>query len=318
MFKRLWQWIKKPHGLWLIPLYIFSAAVIACAVVLSVVGQGKGYDIVAYIFYALAAVMLGYCIYTFVLIAPKAKANALKIIKSNGFTNRLYEHYGFRTVVFALVSLAISAANAVFNGVIGIIYISVWYLALGAYYLLLALMRGGVLFHHKNKKKYAERESDAQVEIRALKTYRRCGVLLILLPLALSFAIMETVASGKAFVHSGMMIYVSAIYTVYKVASSIKNFFKAKNGGDMTIRAIRNVNLADALVSLFALQTAMFHEFSSEEQSLGVQNAIVGAVVCALTAAIGIYMIVYGFLKIKNIKEEINDESDVSGEDKID
>ena len=122
MFKRLWQWIKKPHGLWLIPLYIFSAAVIACAVVLSVVGQGKGYDIVAYIFYALAAVMLGYCIYTFVLIAPKAKANALKIIKSNGFTNRLYEHYGFRTVVFALVSLAISAANAVFNGVIGILY----------------------------------------------------------------------------------------------------------------------------------------------------------------------------------------------------
>ena len=73
MFKRLWQWIKKPHGLWLIPVYLFSACVIVCAIVLSAVGQGKVYDVVAYVFYALSAVMLGYCIYTLVIIAPKIK-----------------------------------------------------------------------------------------------------------------------------------------------------------------------------------------------------------------------------------------------------
>ncbi|MDE6189738.1 MAG: hypothetical protein K2G37_05585 [Clostridia bacterium] len=310
MLKKLWQWIKNPRGLLLIPLYLFSACVIACAIVLSVVGQDKGYDVLAYIFYVLAAVMLGYCIYTIVVIAPRIKENTLKLIKKNSFTNRLYEHYGFRTIIFAVISLAISAANAIFNGTVGIIYLSVWYLSLGAYYFLLALMRGGVLVYHKNKKKYEKSESETKIKIREIKSYRRCGALLILLPLALSFAIMEIVASGKAFVHSGIMIYVSALYTVYKVAASIKNFFKARKGDEATVKAIRNVNLADALVSVFALQTAMFHEFSPEE-SFGLQNAIVGAVVCALTAAIGIYMIIYATLEIKKVKlEEVSQNED--------
>lgn len=303
MFKKLWEWIKHPHGWQLLLFYIFTAICIAGAIVFSIVGLDKSYGFVTYIFYALAAVTFGYTIYTLIIFVPKLKQNTVTLIKKNGFTNRLYEQYGFRTIIFAIVSLIISLGNAVINGTIGIIYFSVWYCALGGYYLLLSTMRGGVLLYHRKKKKYSENESETQVKIRETKTYRMCGIWLILLPVALSAAIWEMVASDRAFVHAGIMIYAAAAYTFYKVTMSIINFFKARKGDEITVRAIRNVNLADALVSILALQTAMFHEFSPEE-SLGFANAIMGAIVCALTAAIGIFMLVKGSIKIKKLKAE--------------
>ena len=72
----------------------------------------------------------------------------------------------------------------------------------------------------------------------------------------------------------------------------------------MTVRASKNINLADAMVSILALQTAMFHEFGTGmgDFNIGTMNAITGAVVCALTAAIGIFMIVYTTLIIRKCK----------------
>lgn len=302
MFKRLWNWIKHPHGWPLLPFYVFTAISVAGAVFFINVDDGD-YRFWGYIFYFLSALTFGYTVYTLTLFIPKLKKNTVALIKKNRFINRLYEQYGFRTVVFAVFSWAISLGNAVINGMIGLVNFSLWYGALGTYYLLLSLTRGDVLLHHQSKKKYAARETETQLKVREIKTYRSCGILLVLLPFALSFVILEMVVSDMAFVHSGIMIYVSAIYTFYKITMSAVNFFKARKSDEMTVRAIRNINLADALVSILALQTAMFHEFS-EKQSIGYSNAITGAVVCAFTAAIGIFMIVYGSILIKKLKRK--------------
>lgn len=296
MLKKLWQWIKRPHGWALIPVYIFTAAFIAAAIAFTVV-DSESFSFVAYIFYALAAISLGYSVYTVVVYAPVFKRKTVEWLKSHEFTAKLYGQYGFRTIVFAVVSFVISTAYAVFNGTLGIVYLSLWYGALGAYYLLLALTRGGVLVYHRRKVKYDE----AEMKLRAAVTYSACGVMLILLPLALSFAILEMVISERAFVRAGMMIYVSAAYTFYKIITSTVNIFKARRDDDLTVQAIRNVNLADALVSVLALQTAMFHEFSPEE-SFGLANSVTGAVVCALTAATGVFMLLSGVIKIKRLK----------------
>lgn len=308
MLKRLWEWIKRPHGWQLVVLYIVTALAVAGAIAACIEVQLFGYF--AYILYFVAAATLGYSVYTIVRCAPKIKSGVVNKMMKWEFTGKLYEQYDFRTFVFAVCTFSLSIANAVFNGTMGIIHLSVWYCALGGYYILLALMRGGVLAYRRKKRKLADDETQTQLKIREINSYRTCGILLVLLPLAMSVAIAEMVVSDRAFVHSGLTIYVSSAYTFIKMTMAIYNFFKARKGDDMSVRAIRNVNLADALVSIFALQTAMFHEFSPEE-SFGTANAVTGAAVCILTAVLGVVMVVGGFKEIKKVKEEEENAGEV-------
>lgn len=300
--QKLREWIKNPHGWTLVLFYVVTAISVAGAIVFSVIGQD--YYFIAYVFYALAAITFGYTVYTVVLFVPKVKRKIIGKLQKYEFTNRLYEQYGFRTVVFAVFSLIISLLNAVFYGVMGIWSLSIWYGAIAAYYFMLASIRGGILLYHRKRKKLSDVETDEQLKIREVKRYRTCGILLILLPLALSGVILETVLHERAFVKTGILIYVAAAYTTYKVTMAIVNFVKARKSDEMTVRAIRNVNLADALVSILALQTAMFHEFS-QEVNLGFANALTGTVVCALTVTIGIIMLVKGSMQIKRLKTEL-------------
>lgn len=127
-----------------------------------------------------------------------------------------------------------------------------------------------------------------------------------MLPICLSFAIAQMVSEDAAFVHSGLMIYVYAVYAFYKIIASICNYVKAVKTDKMTVVATRNINLADALVSILALQTAMFREFNNGEYPLNapLMNAVTGAVICALTIAMAIYMIVNMLKKLKKVKLE--------------
>lgn len=75
----------------------------------------------------------------------KLKEKVKERISRNRFGKMFLEHYGFKTLVFAFLSLFISVAFAVFNGVIGVLERSLWYGALAAYYITLVLFRSGVI-----------------------------------------------------------------------------------------------------------------------------------------------------------------------------
>jgi hypothetical protein len=127
--------------------------------------------------------------------------------------------------------------------------------------------------------------------------------LLIVLIISLSVAILQMVQADAGFNRPGLMIYVAAAYTFTKVTTAIVNFIKAKKHNDFTVEALRNVNVADAAVSVLALQTSMFFEFGSGAAT-GFANALTGAAVCAVVLALGIYMIIKGQKKLKEDKEK--------------
>lgn len=305
MLNKLWEWIKRPHGWLLIPFYILTAVVVAGAILSTFFLQGTNDGFIAYLFYFLAAITFGYTVYTVVIFIPKAKGKIISLLQRYSFTNQLMEQFGFRTIIFAIVSFVISIGYVIINGTIGILEFSIWYGALAAYYLVLAVMRGNVLLFHRTKKRKQTGINDERE--RAIKSYRWCGIGLIFLPICLSFAILQMVIGKNSFEHSGLMIYVSATYTFYKIMMSVVNVFKARKEDDITVRAVRSVNLADAMVSILALQTAMFKEFASD-QSVGIVNAVTGGVVCALTFALGVFVIVNANLKLKNLQKEITNE----------
>ncbi len=242
---------------------------------------------------------MSYAVYIAICILPKTYKDVKAKLYENRITGTLLRNYGLRTVLFAGFSTAISLFYVVYNGVICVMYHSPWYGALAVYYGLLLAMRGTiVLYHGKNRGKAREKHRD-------LKRYRFCGIALMITIITLSAAIVQMVADGTGFVRPGIMIYVFAAYTFTKLAMAVHNFIKAKKQRDFTVDALRNINVADAFVSILALQTAMFHEFGNGANE-GVANALTGAGVCLVVFSLGLYMVIHS-IRIKN-KEEDNDE----------
>ena len=299
MWKKLWEQLKNPKP-WLIVLAFVGAVVFGGFSIGSLFWKinQAWFDILVYACYALAAICLAYVVYICVRIFPKLYKDGKEKIRSHKIFGKFIDDYGLRTVIFAAFSTVVTLAFAIYHGVTAILVRSIWYGALAAYYILLLCMRSGIVLYHGKKR---GKDRDEQVEIRK---YRNCGIAMTTTILALSAAVAQMVATGAAFERPGLMIYVVATYTFYKITMAIINFVKAKKQKDITVDALRNVNVADAAVSLLALQTSMLKAFS--EGGLDYVNAITGGGVCALVLGLGIYMIIRGNRIMKKRKEEEN------------
>ncbi len=293
------NWLLEPPLWFLFVIYPITVAAISAAMIILAL---EYIGVVTYVLYALAGITLSYTVYTIVRFSPKIKSGVILIFERYEFTRSLINNFGFRTLVFAVVSLTLSVAYGIFNGVIALISISVWYAALALYYVLMALLRGRIIFFHsrRRKGKYAEK-TEAEIEIKKIETYRNSGVLIMILHLALPAAIAGMVISDKSFAYAGLMIYASAAYAFFKITMSIVNIFKARRQDDMTVTAVRNINLADAMVSILALQTALLDTFGGGSVN-DIFNILTGAVVSLATLALGIIMTVQGSKKIKEYK----------------
>lgn len=221
------------------------------------------------------------------------------LLKKNKFTGKFISQYGFRTLVFSTCSFIFNAAYAVLNVVIAVLNSSVWYGALSFYYLSLAFMRGSVLYFHIKKRKgvdlkYGEEEY-------GIVLYGRCGLFLTFLHLGLPAAVTQMVLNQNPMRYTRLMVYASAVWAFYKIVMAIVNMYKSKRKGDMTTRALRSVNLAEAIISLLVLQMAMLKEFAPEYNATRV-NALASAAVSIFTVALGIYMIITAKNKRKSLK----------------
>lgn len=284
--KSFFQQLKRPKDWWLFTVYFFTTVSIAGAIgVLFIEYTGTPFAYFAYALFALAGCTLTYSVYTFVLYFPPFKRKLIDRLHTWKFTSKLLQNYGFRTVIFSAFSLALSIAYAAYNVVVALLFKTVWYGALATYYVLLVALRAGIALYHGKRR---GKERDGLLE---LKKYRNCGILLIVTILALSFAILKMVSENAFFEHAGWTIYAAAAYSFYKIISASVHFFKANRQQDYTVRALRNINLADGAVSILALQTSMFHAFGDGSLPTGIANSITGALVCLLVFTLGVSMI---------------------------
>lgn len=251
------------------------------------------FQILSYVFYALSALSLAYLIYVVICFVPKMKTNITRWAQNYEFTDKLLHDYGYRTVAFGLVTWAVSVAYALFQGTLAVLSHSVWFGALAGYYLVLAFLRGGVILRGRKG------ETEEEKNLLRIRVYRTGGILLIMFTLALSAAVVQMVYANRAFEYAGLMIYASAAYAFYKIIMALYNLVKARKQSDFKIRAVRNINFADAAVSVLALQTAMFQAFSPEAD-VSLYNAVTGGAVCLLIVALGAFMFVRATIALKN------------------
>ena len=300
-FRSLWKKILNPPTWAKVLTFIITLLSATLSLVMVGLGLENGaLAIIAYILFGIAGVSLTYSVYLIIPLFPKMKSGIITWMEKHEFTHLLLRNFGFRTVIFAIGSFLMSLLFSGFNAYMGIANRSIWYGALAAFYIALAFLRGGVLAYHKSR---IGKKMQNDEYIKA-KVYRNSGIITLILNIALSSAIAQMIFSDAHFTYMGWTIFAYAAYAFYKITMSIIALIKAHKQTDLTVRAIRNINLVDALVSILALQTALLTMFSEGEVNISIFNTFTGIVVSLLSVGIGIYMIASANKKMEEIQKE--------------
>ena len=163
----------------------------------------------------------------------------------------LREDYHFRTVYTTMISALITFGFTVFNGVIGVLYRSVWNISICIYYVLLAVVRRIIV---RSQRKTVDKNQDKEI---IKKTYVVTLIILILIDVALVVPIALMVIGARNYTYGMIPAISMAAYTTYRMTMSIIHYFKSKRNENRFIRVIRTINLQDTLVSVLTLQNAL-------------------------------------------------------------
>lgn len=274
--------------------WIYLGAVIASG--LSIV-QARGEllpQIAGIAVYCLAgASLIASCIFLYQDFRKGIVEKILNIIKKNPLGERFFDDYTFRTVLTTLPTFLINVAYTVYNGVIGVMNQSAWFITMAVYYSLLGIMR----YHAMNtERKTAHMKDQSLIRKKELSVIKTDGILLLLLNLALIGVVILTIMKDTAKRYPEIMVISIAAYTFYKIITAVINMIKVRKLQSPILITIRNIGVADALVSVLTLQMTMLASFQERSTvNINQMNAIIGLGVCILISLLGASMIYYSY-----------------------
>ena len=286
--EKFWNKIKQPKGIKLVVFLALTITIILSTVLLVIFVPKQ--TVFHFLMYVLAAICLLYFIYMIVYLIPIVKKEFKLIMSKNKYTNKFITSYGFRAFVFAICSFVINVGYATLMGIVAILIKSTWFGVFAVYYLILSIMRGGVIW---SKKKHIKHEENS---------YLAVAISLIILTIAAVFIVVLTHKGEDVSRYEGLLIYCSAVYTFYKLSLSIYNIIKAKKQESLLVEAVKDISFVDALISIFVLQVSMLHIFSKDSSNLFLSlNALTGSLVCLGIITVSFLMILK-YIRIKRSK----------------
>lgn len=178
----------------------------------------------------------------------------------------------------------------------GILYSSVWFVTLAVYYILLAVMRASLLHYVRRSDKSKASE---------WRRYRLCGIILLLMNIALAGIVILVVHQNSGFEYPGMLIYVMAMYAFYATITAVRNVVKFRRYGSPVMSAAKVINLTAALVSMLSLETAMLTQFGAADDPMfrQIMTASTGAGISVIVLGMAVFMIVHATKQLKQEKE---------------
>jgi hypothetical protein len=185
---------------------------------------------------------------------------------------------------------------------LGFYHRTFWFYSLGAYYICLGMMR---FFLVRHTTRYAPGE---KMETE-LKKYRSCGIVFLLMNLALALIIFFMVYFNRTFRHHMITAIAMAAYTFTALTTAIINVIKYRRYNSPVYSASKAISLAAALVSMLTLESTMLTAFGDGTMTATAQKWMLGATGGAISlsvVAIAIYMIVVGTNKLRELKTEVN------------
>lgn len=173
-----------------------------------------------------------------------------------------------------------------------------WFYSLAGYYISLAVMRF-FLVRHTSKHKPGEK-----MLVELIK-YRACGIVFLVMNLALALIIFFMVYWNRTFHHHEITTIALAAYTFTSLTLAIINTVKYRKYNSPVYSASKAISLASACVSMLTLESTMLTTFGDGTMSLLGRRILLGlsgGTISAFIIAMAIYMIIQANKKIKKFK----------------
>ena len=292
-WKKLGKALLFPH----IAIMILLVPIATVLLVGSMVFIGTE-SVIAYISYVLAA-------YTLTVWCMKIP-NIIRFFKTfkneNKYAQKWLTDTRLRVNVSLYGSLVWNALYGILQLWLGFYHHTFWFYSLGAYYICLGVMR---FFLVRHTTRYAPGER-MKTE---LKKYRACGIVFLVMNLALALIIFFMVYWNRTFQHHMITAIAMAAYTFTALTTAIINVIKYRKYNSPVFSASKAISLTAALVSMLTLESTMLTTFGDGTMTATTQKWMLGATggtISVLIVATAIYMIVTGTKKLKELKTEVN------------
>lgn len=214
------------------------------------------------------------------------------------YTSMYLDDIEFRARVSLYSGLAVNMFYAVFKCATGVIFRSAWLWAIGIYYVMLSAIRFTLL---RNVRITDKKEHSAERKFHEYKSARLCGIMMLVLSTAMGGMTFQMIWQNRSYEYKGYIIYISALYAFYSFITAVVNVVKFSRINNAILSAAKILALAGALMSMFALQTAMFSSFGGGAELQQLMNTITGTAVCVLTIGMAVFMIVRANICLKKL-----------------
>lgn len=248
---------------------------------------------IAYVSYLLSS----YGLYLLIIetVVPLVKM-IKRWMRRNPHIDRYYTDAEFKTRVKLYSGSAFNILYAIFKLTVGAWFHSVWFIAIGFYYISLCAIK---LFMIKNDIQILK--SGKRMVLREWQIYRTVGWMLFLLNIALSGMFIQVIRNGKSYYYPGFIIFGMAFYAFYRIITAVINLLKGRKNRSPVFSAVKTLDFIFAVVAMYTLQTAMLSTFGDGTGKYDVVfNTAGGVVTSALINGIVILMLIRANRKVKH------------------
>lgn len=285
-----WSGWKKIFGL---PYWLVLLLSAACAVALVLVfSRGLEQWTPSYFVFALSA----YSMAALCIKLPSALRDGRQWLAQHPKVTSLLGNEELKFGLSLYFAQFLNFAYGIFKIAFGLVYGSAWIGCDGIYNMAQALIQ---LFQILRRKK-------AGTLRQQWKSYRFCGVLILLMHLTLTGIVFQMVNWNRAEEKGEIMVIATAAFAFYKFISSFVDIVKDRKHTHPVDSSVRMLELSQAFFAIFSLQASMIHTFGTGESWEHLLNTITGCGVCMLVVSIGIYMIRRGNREIRKMQENGN------------
>ena len=195
--------------------------------------------------------------------------------------HRFYTAPFFRSAVLPLVG---NCLYALYHGLLGFVYASLWYWSTCIFYSILTVARFCDLLTGR-----ASAGRNRIISWRFVMTV--CGILLLVLSGSLAWVIEISLSQHIATAYDTVTMITIATYTFYKITVAAVQRVQHWDTSPLSV-VIRNIRYAEVAASVLTLQRSMLVSFGTSEHTPSQwMNALTGAAVCAFILSLGIYLI---------------------------
>ena len=210
------------------------------------------------------------------------------------FLIRWKSDYDFRTVMSALISLAITVLFALYNGFLGVYHASLWHGTICVYYIVLALLRTLIIAAGRSAGLKGDPEEGPK------KIYVISSGMLLFLNLCLVVPVSLMVVRLKPVDLTLIPAIAMATYTTYKIVMASVNLKRGKRSSNSLIHLLRTIGFIEALVSMLTLQNTLIMVMTKEGGTeMLTLSAITSAFIMLSVLALSVRAMVKGIIALR-------------------